>query len=211
MDDSYWLAVQSLRLRLADLLESLEAAEWDVPSLCPGWRVRDVAGHVSVVPVITSWELLAAAPRAGFDLNRINTRLAVRHGSRRPEEIVAELRAHAGTRRTAKVLDTRNSLFDIVVHTQDIALPLGREFHVPADQTRRGLQRVWEMGWPFHARRRLTGVTLRATDADWTVGAGPEVAGPALSLLMLLTGRASPVRESLSGEGLPSLSEDLLH
>jgi uncharacterized protein (TIGR03083 family) len=85
------------------------------------------------------------------------------------------------------------------VHSQDIALPLGRHVDVPPDHTRQGLERVWEMGWPFKARKRLTGLTLRATDTDWTVGDGPDVTGPALALLLLLTGRADAARGSLSG------------
>jgi uncharacterized protein (TIGR03083 family) len=107
------------------------------------------------------------------------------------------IRDHADERGTAKVLDTRNSLFDAIVHSQDIAIPVGRDFPVPVESTREGLQRVWAMGWPFHAQRKLAGVTLRATDTDWTVGAGPEVAGTALSLLLLLTGRTSTVVDSL--------------
>jgi uncharacterized protein (TIGR03083 family) len=197
--DEYWSAVRSMRLAVADLLQSLHPGEWDSPSLCSGWRVRDVAGHLSTVPTITTWDLVAAAPRGGFDPNRINTVLAVRHGSRPPPEIVEQLRAHAGDQRTARVLDARNALFDVIVHSQDIALPLGRELDVPPDYTRRGLQRVWEMGWPFNARKRLAGLGLRATDTDWAAGDGPEVSGPALALLLLLTGRTDPARASLSG------------
>lgn len=205
MDGSYWSAVRSVRLGVADLLESLDEAEWDAPSLCRGWRVRDVAGHLSVVSTVTTWDMVSAAPRAAFSPNRVNTRLAVRHGSRPPEEILARLRAHAADRRTARVLDTRNSLFDVIVHSQDIAVPLGRDFTVPADYSRRGLQRIWEMGWPFHARRKLAGLTVRATDADWTVGTGPEVRGTALDLLLLLTGRTSTVLDSLDGDGVTTL------
>jgi hypothetical protein len=53
-----------------------------------------------------------------------------------------------------------------------------------------------------HQRRRRAGRTLTATDAEWTVGSGPAVAGTALALLMLLTGRASTLRGSLTGPGL---------
>ncbi len=204
-DDEYWDRVRTMRLRLADFLETLTPDEWGAPSLCAGWRVRDVAGHLSLVPTITTWEMLAAAPRAGFDPNRINTLLARRYGSVPPAEIVRRIRDHAGERRTAKALDVRNSLFDIVVHTQDIAVPLGRELAVDPEVTRAGLERVWSMGWPFHARKRFDGVTLRATDTDWVAGSGPEVSGPALSLLMLLTGRARVVVGSLTGPGVPRL------
>jgi hypothetical protein len=58
------------------------------------------------------------------------------------------------------------------------------------------------MGWPFNARRNLAGLTLRATDTDWAVGTGPEVAGDALSLLLLLTGRTTAVMDALHGPGV---------
>jgi uncharacterized protein (TIGR03083 family) len=205
MDDEYWSAVRSVRLGVADLLESLPAQDWDAPSLCAGWRIRDVAGHLALVPVLSTWGLVSAAPRAGFNPHRINTQLAIRQGLRDRQEILAVLRAHAGDRRNAKVLDSRDSLFDVIVHSQDIAVPVGRGFAVPTGYTSRGLQRVWEMGWPFHARRRLAHLTLRATDAEWTVGAGPEVVGTALDLLLLLTGRTPAVLEKLSGAGVGRL------
>jgi len=199
VDEAYWLAVHAMRLRIADLLESLSPAEWDAESLCPGWRVRDVAGHLGQVPTLRLWDMVAAAPKARFNPHRINTLLAVRAGSREPGDIVATLRAHAADRRTAAGLDVRNGLFDAVVHSQDIALPLGRDFPVPPEYSRRGLQRVWDMGWPFRARRRLAGLTLRATDTDWRAGAGPEVSGPALALLLLLTGRTAAAAPALHG------------
>jgi uncharacterized protein (TIGR03083 family) len=205
MEDAYWPAVRWMRLSVADLLQSLSAHEWDAPSLCRGWRIRDVAGHLSIVPTVTTWDLFSTVPRVGFNPNRMNTELAIRHGSRPPGEILTHLRAHAGDQRTARVLDTRNSLFDVIVHSQDIAVPLGVDFAVPVEYSRQGLQRVWEMGWPFKARKRLAGFTLRATDTDWTVGGGPEINGTALSLLLLLTGRTSTAVNFLSGSGVVRL------
>jgi uncharacterized protein (TIGR03083 family) len=205
-DEEYWTAVRDMRLRTADLLESLSPAQWDAPSLCRGWLIRDVAGHLALVPTVTTWQMIAVAPRARFNPHHINTLLAKRHGSGEPAKIVARIRKHAATRGTAKVLDTRDSLFDIVVHCQDIALPLGRDVPVPCSFSRVGLQRVWEMGWPFNARRRVAGRTLRATDTDWTVGEGPEVSGTALDLLLLLTGRTAAVIPSLHGEGVAGLN-----
>ena len=204
MDDSYWSAVRATRLRIADLLDQLTPAEWERESLCRGWRVRDVAGHIALVPTLTTWSMVVVAPRARFSPHRINTVLARRNGSRDPADLVAAIRHHAGTRRTAKVLDTRDALFDAIVHSQDIALPLARRLPVPAEHSREGLRRVWEMGWPFHAERRLAGFTLRATDTDWAVGSGPEIAGPALALLLLTTGRTACL-DTLQGDGADRL------
>jgi hypothetical protein len=117
--------------------------------------VRDVAGHVALVPTITTWQLLSVAPRAGFNMHRMNTLLARRAGSAPTDSIVTKLRRHAADQTTARVLNVADSLFDVVVHSQDIARPLGRTLTVPADYTRAGLERVWTMGWPFNAKKKL--------------------------------------------------------
>lgn len=102
MSEEYWSAVREVRLRLADMLDTLSPSEWDTASLCEGWRVRDVAGHLALVPTITAWQMVAAAPWAHFNPNRINTRLAVRAGSVATSEIVKKLRDHAADRTKPK-------------------------------------------------------------------------------------------------------------
>jgi hypothetical protein len=49
--------------------------------------------------------------------------------------------------------------------------------------------RVWSMGFPFHARHRLAGLRLVATDADWSLGDGEVLEDTALRLLLRMTGR----------------------
>jgi uncharacterized protein (TIGR03083 family) len=41
-----WAQVRSERLGLADEIDTLGAEAWATPSLCSGWRVADVAGHL---------------------------------------------------------------------------------------------------------------------------------------------------------------------
>ncbi len=43
------------------------------------------------------------------------------------------------------------------------------------------------------SKKRIEGLTLRATDAEWSHGSGPEVSGPILSLVMAMTGRKAPL------------------
>lgn len=203
--EAYWSAVTRLRLTIADHLDGLTAAEWEAPSLCEGWRVRDVAGHLSLVPTVTLGEMLAVAPRAGFNPHRINTVLARRYGSREPAAIVARIREHAEARTAAKGLKTEDQLFDLVVHSQDIVVPLGHTLEIPSEVVVAGLDRVWAMGWPFRARKRLGHLRLTATDAAWAVGSGPELSGTALALLLLLTGRQAAAAPGLAGPGLAQL------
>jgi hypothetical protein len=53
-------------------------------------------------------------------------------------------------------------------------------------------------------KRRIGGLTLRATDAEWTHGTGPEVSGPIIALVMAMTGRKQP-DDGLTGEGAAAL------
>jgi hypothetical protein len=55
------------------------------------------------------------------------------------------------------------------------------------------------------SKRRIAGVTLRATDTEWQHGDGPLVTGPMLALLMAMTGRKVAL-EDLSGDGVTVLS-----
>ena len=47
---------------------------------------------------------------------------------------------------------------------------------------------------------------LRATDTDWQHGTGPEVSGPAVALLLAVTGRKATL-DDLTGDGVPALRE----
>ena len=143
--------------------------------------------------------MLADGIRARGSFHRLNHDVAVRHAARPTRDIVAELRMHADSRRIPVVANYRNVLFDVLVHTQDIAIPLGRDHPMPSEAARAGADRVWTMGWPFWARHRLRGVRLLATDTDWSAGAGVELQGPIRMLLLLLTGRTTTALPHLSG------------
>jgi uncharacterized protein (TIGR03083 family) len=199
--DESWRVIAEHRLTLAALLEPLTAHEWDTPSLCAGWRVRDVAAHIALAPQPPgTGSMIAAGVRARGSFHRLNHDVSVRHAdTRSTARLVAELREHAASRRLPVMTSYRNILFDILVHGQDIAIPLGRELAMPRDGAVAGATRVWTMGWPFWAKHRLRGVRLVATDADWSAGSGAEVSGPIAALLLLLTGRVSAAQPKLTG------------
>jgi uncharacterized protein (TIGR03083 family) len=197
--ETSWQVIAGQRRALADLLEGLTEAQWETPSLCARWRVRDVAAHVAMAPQPPGLgSMLADGFRARGSFDRLNHDLAVRHAARPTARLVAELREHADSRRLPFVTNYRNIVPDILVHGQDIAVPLGLPLAVPVAAAAAAATRVWDMGWPFRARRRLGHVRLVATDTDWSVGAGAEVHGPVGALLLLLTGRTAAARPSLT-------------
>lgn len=201
-----WRAIERQRLAIADLLDSLEPQQWETPSLSVGWRVRDVAAHVAmgaqVLPVRT---MLAAAVRARGSFDRLNDDMAVAYAVRPPAVLVQELRELAASRELPAVTNCHNSMFDVLVHSQDVAIPLGLPLDVPADAASAAATTIWQLGWPFWTRRRFRGLRFRATDTDWSAGEGLEVRGPISVLILGLTGR-SVALPHLEGPGHVELS-----
>ena len=88
----------------------------------------------------------------------------------------------------------------VLVHSQDIALPLGIQHEMPREEAVAAAERVWRWSFPFRAKRRLRGFHLRATDVSWEAGSGLVVEGPIAALLLLVTGRTATL-PALRGEG----------
>lgn len=176
------------RLDLADFLEELTPEEWSRDSLCADWSVREVAAHLTTADTLGA--TLAGLVRARGDWDRMNADAAVAHAARHtPRELVAQLRAFAESPRRSPGAAPIDPLADIIVHGQDIARPLGRTRTAPTDQVVACLDHIVASRF-YGARKRLRGLRLTATDADWTHGTGPErVEAPALDLLLLATGR----------------------
>ncbi len=99
--DEVWGAIDAERASLADLLDSLGEQEWEVPSLCAGWRVRDVAAHL-ILAQMRPLPAVVAAVRARGKFNRMVHDSAVRQARRLPAlQYAPRLRAMAGSRRKA--------------------------------------------------------------------------------------------------------------
>lgn len=189
-----WEHTAAQRLRLADLLDGLTEEQWATPSLCHGWTVRLVAAHASMSG---RWQPGWGIPtfvQAGFRVNRFTDLDARRFAQRPTAEIVQTLRDVAPVRTHPPFTTVADPLADIQVHSMDVALPLGVDWPLPPDAAAAAANRIWRMGFPFFARRRLRGKQLRATNADWEAGKGELIEEPIESLLLRLTGRRHPVR-----------------
>lgn len=207
-EDAVWAVIDSERRTLADLLDDLSPQEWEHPSLCTGWRVRDVAAHLSLAQMGLGRALLEAA-RARGSFDRMVRTTAVRRAALPGDQLAAGIRAMVGQRKHAPGITSLEPLIDVLVHGQDIAVPLGRPRTMPVPAAAAAATRVWTMDWPmsraFDARRRLRGLRLTATDTAWSAGEGALVEGPVEALLMLLTGRDAGL-DRLAGAGAARLS-----
>ena len=205
--EELWTVVAGQRRAIAAFLASLGPDEWGRPSLCDGWTVKDVAAHLAVVPHAPSvLRTVGMVVRARGNADQVNHDIACAYAAQRsPGELVAELRDQVTDRRLPGVTTLKNLAMDLVAHSQDMAIPLGRDLPVDPAAALNALDRAWTMGWPWHAAKRFAGYRLVATDADWSAGQGDEIRGPVLSLLLLATGREPAALPALAGAGLARL------
>lgn len=206
MDDTTWDLIARERRSLADLLESLTPDQWTAPSLCSEWSIRDVAAHLAMTPagVPTVATLLRALAANRGRLWPAGRDVVVAYPAT-PDGIVASLRRDAAARTKPVFVQVGNILPDLVIHGQDIAVPLGLDRAVPAAAGREALRRIWAMRWPFRPSRQLAGFTVRADDCDWSAGQGPEICGSSAHLLLEMTGRSAV--SDLRGPGMTALRQ----
>ncbi|WP_029114552.1 maleylpyruvate isomerase family mycothiol-dependent enzyme [Mycobacterium sp. URHB0044] len=213
-DDDIWAAIDDQRRRTTDLLEELSDDEWRRPSLCDGWTVRDVAGHLTLqqLTALAAMRLVITNPRVLGGTNRFVRESARSRAGLPTEQLIAEIRAMIGSRRHNVGVTNLETLIDILVHGQDIALPLGRDLSMSADAAAVAASRVWSTRGTRLARVfghvPFDGMRLTADDVTWSVGDGREVRGSISAILLLLTGRLAALPR-LSGDGLVELRSRL--
>ena len=166
--DTIWRTTDEQRGQLADLLDTLQPQQWAVPSLCGGWTVREVAIHITQSQAGLG-EMLRAALKSGFRFHAMVQRAALDDPAD-PATITARLRAMAGSRKRPPMTKELDPLMDILVHTQDICIPLGIERTMPTDAAVAVAHHLWRTKFPFAPQRDLPGYRFVATDAEFAVG-----------------------------------------
>ncbi|WP_394437340.1 maleylpyruvate isomerase family mycothiol-dependent enzyme [Streptomyces sp. SGAir0957] len=185
-------AIAAERRELADLLDTLRADQWDEPSLCAGWRVRDVAAHMSMGFRLSLPTMLGELVKARGNLHRMTDRVARRDSAAHSTgELAAFLRAHAHHPWTPPVGGLTAALGHDVVHGLDITVALGLDRDVPGRRLRLLLDDIRPRSVKFFGAD-LDGVRLRADDLDWSYGSGRTVCGAAQDLLLVAFGRRLP-------------------
>ena len=85
-------AIVAERTSMYEMLRTLSPQEWDRPSLCAGWRVRDVATHVHLAVTISLWRVGAGMLAHRGDFNRFMAGYVPRLGNRPVERNDVERR-----------------------------------------------------------------------------------------------------------------------
>ncbi len=205
MTASLMTMARAERTDLADFLASLTPQDWEAPSLCTGWTVKDVVAHIVSYEELGTLGLLKRFAKGW--IVRANQVGVDEFAALSPQQLLEFLGGHLQPRGLTAGFGGMIALVDGTIHHQDIRRSLGRPRSVPADRLERVLGLV--PGNPrLGAGRRIRGLRLRATDIDWAHGHGPEVIGPGEALLMAMTGRPAALAD-LDGPGLGTLTERL--
>lgn len=191
------------RADFADFLVGLTPEQWQRPTLCQGWTVRDVAAHVISYDELGWWGTFKRFARGRFANGRVNA-IGVAEYQRSPDELVGLLRTHQRPSGLTAAFGGMIALVDGMVHQQDIRRPLGMPREIPPDRLRTTLRLACRAP-VIRGPQRTRGLTLVAADLDWSRGTGPEVRGTGEALLMAIAGRDGAVDE-LSGPGQPLLA-----
>lgn len=211
-DDATWTRVVALRTELIDQLAALPAERWDEPSLCSGWRIRDVVAHTILPERFSGLRGFIGLARAGFSLRRYVHNDAVTRGSAPLDALIGSYRDAIGRRTTPPGRTPQHLLDDLFIHTQDVRRPLALHAppvslsHDPGALT--AIAQAVATDGGLGAPKRIAGLRLTATDIHWITGDGDEVTGPAEALILAMSGRDIVIPE-LEGPGVAILAARL--
>jgi uncharacterized protein (TIGR03083 family) len=188
-------------------LHSLTPDDWERPSLCAGWRVRDVVGHILYGNELKLWTLPYKLGRFGFSSDRSGQHYSIKRAEgRSPAQLLAEFDSRNPWAGTSRVFPARLNLMDRLVHHQDIRRALDRPRDVPVERTAPLLPYLPKLGQVFRSKQRMRGLRFEATDTEWSWGAdgAPLVRGPAEAMLMSTLGRGQALGDC-DGSGVDAL------
>jgi len=187
------------RRELAEILNAAPFNSWDTQSLCAGWRVRDVAAHMTMPFRYSTPRFVIEIMKAGGSFNRMSDRSARRDAQMQTSELVAALRNNADNPWKPPGGGFEGALTHDVIHGLDItvALEVGRK--VPEDCLRVVLDVVARPKSVKYCDTDVDGIELRADDIDWSFGSGTPVIGMAQDLALVLCGRKLPAELQRGG------------
>jgi len=201
-----WEAQRDETFDLAERLAVLDDEQWNAPSLCAQWRIRDVLAHVTAGAegAFGVGAVLRGVLRHGGNYNRWVAADGQARGQQDPAVVLKALRNAAANRKASPGTRPVRGLMHVLIHGQDMCRPLGLRRDLPEAHLVLVADYVKDNVHIFGAKKRIAGLKLAATDMDWSHGNGPEISGRAEALVMMMAGRLIAL-EDLSGDGKAAL------
>lgn len=203
MASSPWPVIHAERQALADDLSGLSDVQWQTPSQCTDWNVHELLAHMLATARMTKAGFFGKLAGSGFNFDKMAHSEVSKYSAGGPAATLAAWR-DAQNASTSPPGPVDSWLGETLVHGEDIRRPLGIKHEYPTDAVVRVLDFYKKSNLIVGAKKRIAATTMKATDANWSTGNGPEVEGPALSLLLAMTGRSAAL-DDLSGAGVETL------
>jgi uncharacterized protein (TIGR03083 family) len=188
---------------LLELLGGLSDPQWNAPTLCDGWAVRDVVAHIISFERAGPAALAKQFVQGRFRLSEINAVGVARLRDAPPDALLEAVERNLQPSGLTTAFGGRIALTDALIHHQDIRRSLGLPRFVPPERLHVALGFAL-FAPPIRGAWRVRGTRVAATDLDWGFGAGPEACGSGEAVLMVMAGRKG-VAEDLSGPGAQRL------
>ncbi|NYI76323.1 maleylpyruvate isomerase family mycothiol-dependent enzyme [Nocardioides panzhihuensis] len=191
---------------LVDDLRSLSPEQWRSATLCGEWDVEEVVAHLGAASRLSFPGWLRSMIGARFDPDVHNRRRLEEFRGSSVEETLerfAEI-GPIGLPRKESV----GGLGEMIVHGEDIRRPLGIRHDPDPDGLLVVARFFATKDFAVNSKTLVQGLRLRAVDADFVVGDGPEAEGRLLDLVMAMAGR-DVVLVGLEGDGVPELRRRL--
>jgi uncharacterized protein (TIGR03083 family) len=194
------------------LLHELDDEAFDTPSLCAGWAVRDVLGHMAIGHTTPMPETLARLRKYAFNVTKASfTESKTMFAGQSADEIRRfwdeVMVARHPRNGISKLITSKSGFLDHLVHNQDIRRPAGKPRAIPEARLRRALELVRGEATPlFNSKRKVAGLKLSASDIGWTAGDGPAVQGPGEAIVLAAAGRTAALAD-LEGDGVALLRQ----
>jgi uncharacterized protein (TIGR03083 family) len=191
------------REEFAALLEGLTPQQWESPTLCRGWRVREVVSHVIGFDPLSRTQLVGWMAKGLVTRGGSNAVEVAAYRDKSPEELLALVRRYAVPQGITAGFGGQIALTDGMIHQQDIRRPLGIPRTIPAESVLAALE-FTKWAPRLLGAMRTRGVRLISTDLDWSHGNGPEARGTGEAVLLAMAGRRAAL-DDLDGPGKAKL------
>jgi uncharacterized protein (TIGR03083 family) len=201
MADVHAMAMQT-RNELFDELQELTDDDLAVMTCCDPWTVKHLVAHMTALGNQSVPNFMLGMLRARGNFDRFVASDLQKY-MKSTEEMKAGFKA---TLARAKPSPGPKyvMLGEYTVHGEDIRRVLGRRGEHPAERLQPLAEMYAATKAPIDGKRRAEGLSFRATDGNWSIGEGREVAGPGIDLVRAISGRVDAY-DTLEGPGLETL------
>lgn len=184
------LAIETFaqRAHLAETLAALTPQQWSQPSLCEGWRVREVVAHITLPYRHSGMRVLGGIVAARGRFNVFADRIARRDTRRLTDsELQDSLARNIENPWRPPGGGQAGALSHDVIHGLDITEPLALP-GPPVSRIHTVLRHVGKRQLDYFGAD-LSRIRLHATDCDFSIGDGETVPMSAKDILLIVTGR----------------------